>query len=697
MSATKKPDKHGAVGIVLCDCAGQLRKRLDFPRLKKELSKEAQIASVAVCSDLCADRQRVAAIKAATSGGVKRLVVAACAREKIKKPICDALATRKLNDGLSWIVNIREPCALAYKDKGRATAKAHDYILAGVRRVQLAQPVKTHSRPLGKNIAVIGAGVAGLQAATALAGLGYRVALLHSGRELGGVTGTMPELFGYVGAGPDDSFTKVKALVDDLVARVRQSKNVSVYSGTRVKAVQGEAGNFSVSAVTANGDNPGSATQASPKVPPRREGSAEARILKASAVVIAAGCDYLPASPTAGDKDSCIVDMGGLLQRVRHGPRPGKIAIVMDAAGEQGRAVSAQVFSLAERLTGRAGGRVKLFCRNIRVAAAGMEALYRRSRQAGLLVVKGDKAPAMTLNGKKALLRWKDEVADVELSEEFDLVAMADLSPRPGAGTLSGGIVAGLRPGPDGAAQYDNVRLLPVGTNRPGVFVAGAARGNSELRDALTDGLAAAAQAHALLWPGRMPVRDDAAQVDTAKCVLCLTCVRICPHGAISVDEEKKAADVSPVSCQRCGTCAAECPACAITLSGYTDEQLAAEAGDKPRVIVFACENSAFPAAEAAGAAGMGYGSSLQLIRVPCAGDVSPRSVLTALEKGAQKVIVMGCHPESCLYLSGSGRAAGRMERLQGMLEKAGVDKSRVSFVGMAPVEPVKFIESVKE
>lgn len=554
------------------------------------------------------------------------------------------------------------------KGKKLVASKAHERILTGARRVQSARPVKTRSIPLGKNITVIGAGVAGLQATAALADLGYRVALLHGGRELGGVTRAMPELFGYVGVGPDDSFTKVKALIDDIVAKVRQSKNVSVYSNMLVKTVRGETGNFSVIAATANGD----------------------KILKASAVVIAAGCDCAPASQAGMDKGGCIVTIAELLQRVRQGPLSGKVAIVMDMAGEQGRAVSAQVFSIAERIAGNT--QVKLFCRNARVAAVGMEALYRRARQAGLLVVKGDKAPVITLSGIKALLRWKDEVVDSELTEEFDLVALADLSPRPG--TLNGGFVAGLRPGPDGAAQYDNVRLLPVGTNRPGIFVAGSARGNSELRDTLTDGLAVAAQAHALLGTGRMLVRDDAAQVDAEKCVLCLTCVRICPHGAASINEEKNSASVSLVSCQRCGACVAECPACAITLPGYTDERFAAEVGNKPRVIIFACENSALPAAEAAGAKGLG---SVQLIRVPCAGDVSPRNVLSALEKGAQKVVVMGCHPESCLYLSGSCRASGRMERLQGMLEKAGVDKSRVSFVGIAPVEPVKFIEYVKE
>jgi len=584
------------------------------------------------------------------------------------------------------------------KNKKLPAAGKRARILSGVRRPQMAQPVKTRFVPLGKNIAVLGAGAAGLQAAATLADLGYRVALLHHGQEPGGVTAATPELFGYIGANPAESSAMVKTLVENLVAKVRQNKNVSVYSNVRVKSVQGEAGSFSVTAVTAAGDNPGSAkgpalSEASPKA-----SFAEARILKASAVVIASGCACAPDLKISGEKNACVVGLDDLLQRIRAGAKlPAKIALVMDAASEQGRAVFAQVLSIAELIAGRANVQVKLFCRHARVAATGMEALYRRARQAGLVVVKGDKPPVVTLNGATALLRWHDEVLNCELSEEFDLVVMADLLPGPGVGAMNSGIVAGLRPGPEGAAQYDNVRLLPVSTNRPGIFVAGSARSNSELRDALADGLAAAAQVHALLGPGRMPVRDDTAQVEAEKCVLCLTCVRICPHGAPSVDAEKKSASISAISCQRCGACAAECPACAITLPGYTDEQFAAEVGEQPHVVVFACENSALPAAEAAGAAGMEIKNSVQLIRVPCAGDVSPRTVLSALEKGARKVVVMGCHPESCLYLSGAGRASERMERMRGMLAKAGIDQSRVSFVGMAPVESIKFMEYVKE
>jgi len=256
-------------------------------------------------------------------------------------------------------------------------------------------------------------------------------------------------------------------------------------------------------------------------------------------------------------------------------------------------------------------------------------------------------------------------------------------------------VTSGLRSGPDGGLQYDNVWLLPTLTNRPGVFVAGGARGNSEFREALMDGLAAANEIHELLVDGKIEIRSDTAVVDTDKCVLCLTCLRICPHGAIEIDSEKDAAYVSPVSCQRCGICAAECPAKAITLPGFTDEQIAVDVGSKPRVTVFACENSALPAADAAVLNGYKYGSEVQLIRVPCAGKVDPSNVLSTLENGADKVLILGCHPESCKYLTGATRAEKRIKRLREMLEKAGLDKARVFFGGLASVEPAKFADYV--
>ena len=520
------------------------------------------------------------------------------------------------------------------------------------------------------NVVVAGGGVAGMQAASTLSKLGHRVVLVHSGQALGGMAARMPELYGYVGADPDEATAGVNATVEELVRGVGAGKNITVLSGATLTAVEGEIGGFAVTALTAAGEQE----------------------IRAGAVVLASGCGVAASSaPGEAAASGGVVGMAGLVDLMRAKQAPKRIAIVMDLASEQGRAVSAQALSAAERLAKQHSVQVKLFCMNIRVAATGLEGLYRRARRAGVVVVKLDTQAIVCPSDAKPGVTYVDPVAGVQLTEEFDLVVTAD---APAAGnSAERPVVVGLRAGQHGARQYDNIWLLTGYTNRPGVFVAGKARGNSEYRDALTDGLSVAWEVHQALGDGRIDVPRDTAAVDADKCVLCLTCVRVCPHGAIGINDSKKAASVSPLSCKRCGICAAECPAKAIKLPGFTDEQTDAAVGKKPRVTVFACENSAIPAADAVGR--KAYGAEVQLVRVPCAGKVEPRSVLAALEKGAERVLILACHPESCKYLHGATRASRRVTRMSAMLEKAGVDKSRVFFGGLASVEPGRFLEYV--
>jgi coenzyme F420-reducing hydrogenase delta subunit/NAD-dependent dihydropyrimidine dehydrogenase PreA subunit len=339
---------------------------------------------------------------------------------------------------------------------------------------------------------------------------------------------------------------------------------------------------------------------------------------------------------------------------------------------------------------------VRIYCGNARVAATGMEALYRRARAAGAVIVKFDRKPVVSSRAGAAVIRCADAAAGADYSEEFDTVVIVNRRDRSGYAKLIEKI-EGLRAGPEGELQYDNIWLLPGLTNRPGIFAAGAARGDTDFRAAVADGMAAANEIHALLAGNEIRRHADAAAVDPEKCVLCLTCLRVCPHGAITVDREKEAAFPSPVSCKRCGACAAECPAQAITLPGFEDKQVSLEIGARPGVVVFACENSAIPAAEAAAeAAGGAHGKNTKIIKVPCAGEVDPRLVLSALESGARRVVVLGCHPESCKFLSGSSRAERRMKRVADMLAKAGFDGSRVSFHGLASVQPGRFSELIK-
>lgn len=167
--------------------------------------------------------------------------------------------------------------------------------------------------------------------------------------------------------------------------------------------------------------------------------------------------------------------------------------------------------------------------------------------------------------------------------------------------------------------QEENVRLYPVKTAREGVWVVGGARGDRDFHESALDAMAAAeeikkwldhCEARAAFGRYFAGVSEDGngapkpgvsgdigksglrllrngwqsllwAQVEDNKCARCLTCVRLCPHGAIKVPEfgisERKAAEVDVMACRGCGICASACPGRAITLVGCSDEEVFAE------------------------------------------------------------------------------------------------------------------------
>jgi len=663
-----KINKRGKdIGVVLCDCGGTLRDRLNFDLLSEHLSQLPAVTTIKLCSNFCQQNECAGVIKSVSKEKAKRVVVGACDREVFDKALREAMAGVGLNQGLLWCVNIREHCGWVTSSPEAATDKAIDVLTAAVRRVEFAAQVVPKKVRVNQDVLVLGGDVAAMQTAIALSELGHRVTLVTKDESLGGSAAEAPELYAYLDCDYSQAEEFVRNQVDELIRQVKGDRRICVQTSSYLKSLEGEFGNFT--AVVGSKDS-------------------EQKIV-AGAIVLA--------TTSVSVKQTASRRTKSQLAQLLHSKKdiPKRIAIMIDILREQDRAVSAQVLSAAELLVNRFGVEVKLYCHNVRVAATGLESLYRRAREAGLVVVKFESPPIILDEGSKKILCVKEPITGYEVSEEFGLVITADALASDGNELLR--LVKDLRAGPEGELQVDNVWFLPVETNREGIFVVGSARGNNEYRDAQADGLAAANQIHESLKNKEIVVLDDAAVVDTDKCVLCLTCMRICPHGAVSIDIDNKAVSISAVACKRCGICAVQCPAGAIQLPRYTDEQIAVELGDKPYIAVFACENSAFPAATAAGIEGSKYNAGVRLIRVPCVGKVDPRQVLRALECGAEKVMILGCHLESCQYLSGSTRAAKRIERLNSALEKAGVDTKRVVFGQLASMESNKFLEFVKD
>ena len=114
-------------------------------------------------------------------------------------------------------------------------------------------------------------------------------------------------------------------------------------------------------------------------------------------------------------------------------------------------------------------------------------------------------------------------------------------------------------------------------TNRKGIYMVGCCRDEMDFPGAIQDGTVAAGEIYELFGQGALVYEEDTVKVQTEKCVFCLTCVRICPHGAAEIDLVQEAAFINPAACQACGMCAADCPAQAIVYKAYDNTGIMAQ------------------------------------------------------------------------------------------------------------------------
>jgi len=111
----------------------------------------------------------------------------------------------------------------------------------------------------------------------------------------------------------------------------------------------------------------------------------------------------------------------------------------------------------------------------------------------------------------------------------------------------------------------------------------------------------------------------------------------------------------------------------------------------KPNVVAFCCNWCSYAGADLAGSNRLNYPSEVKVIRIPCSCRVNPMFVLRAFEKGADGVIICGCHPGDCHYTTGNYYARRRMALLFSMLDYMGVEKERVRLEWVSAAEGAKF------
>lgn len=117
----------------------------------------------------------------------------------------------------------------------------------------------------------------------------------------------------------------------------------------------------------------------------------------------------------------------------------------------------------------------------------------------------------------------------------------------------------------------------------------------------------------------------------------------------------------------------------------------------EPLIVSFCCNWCSYTGADLAGVSRLQYPTNVRIIRVMCSGMVHPNLVIDALTKGADGVIICGCHPGDCHYEDGNMKAEKRAEAIVLMLEDFGLEEERFRLEWVSASEGPKFAQVMTE
>ncbi len=548
------------IGVFFCNCGKTLSERIDIKKLIDEVKSAEGVHCVEEFESLCSEQEREKLGSLLKKEGIERVIIAGCSPKVCEELFIETLRTADINPEFLLVSNLREQCSWVFPEKNTATRKAREDLRHKVGRAKNLETIEQVDIPTEQRVLVIGGGVAGLETALELSKLGFKVTLIEKSPALGGKALLLNK--SYLLEGNPRDFVQAKI---DLVTK---DSNIEVLTETELLKLKGSPGNFTA----------------------KIRQSGEKKELGFGAIVVATGFSTRFPRETYGiDLSEKVVSQLQLEEILASpeksdarlkGDKKAKVLFVTGMIGEDSKLSTASALKNALLLKEKYDCRTFIACREMKVAGEGLEELYRKARGEGVVFFKfNGKPPAFIADGSELKAVVSDYFLSTKEAESpvvkipCDLLVLEEnLVPAEDFEALRGAL--DIKLGPRGFFQQDNVYQVPVSSNKSGVFLVGSCRQAMDITEAMADAGSAVTQIVNLISPAKIKVNNNRWVIEKGKCTLCLTCVRFCPHGAITWT---RAAEASEGLCQACGVCASECPAVAIQVRNYTNDQILAE------------------------------------------------------------------------------------------------------------------------
>jgi heterodisulfide reductase subunit A2 len=183
------------IGVYVCDCGANIASTVDVPQVVEFAKGLPGVVVAKEYKFVCSDPGQDIIKKDIKEQKLNRIVIASCSPRLHELTFRRLLASVDLNPYLMEMANIREQDAWVTEDKGLATVKAKALVSAAVRKVSYHQPLEVKEVALNPNTLVVGAGIAGIQAALEIANSGHMVYLVEKEPSIGGHMAQLDKTF----------------------------------------------------------------------------------------------------------------------------------------------------------------------------------------------------------------------------------------------------------------------------------------------------------------------------------------------------------------------------------------------------------------------------------------------------------------------------------------------------------------------
>lgn len=705
------------IGVYLCGGCG-IGDALDVEKLSKVATREMKAALCRTHEALCTETGLELIRKDVEGEGLAGVVIAAC-------------SPRVLTDVFQFPesvvlerVNLREQVVWSLEPKNEDTQMmAEDYVRMGIVKVQKSEPLEPYRADIDKTILVVGGGVAGMTSALEVAKAGYQVVLVEKEGALGGWMAKQWKRFPV-----NPPYRDLEEVgLEELVGSVTAHQNIRVLCSTEILRIHGAPGMFDVSVRTPQGEETfraGAVVQATGWKPydPTKLGHL--------------GYGLSPNVITNVELEEMVAQKGKVA-RPSDGAPPASVVFIQCAGSRDKKhlpycsSVCCMV-SLKQALyikENKPSTAVYIIYKDMRTPGQ-YEEFYRRLQKEGVVFIKGEVGSVAHSGDGKVVVQVDDVLTGERILLEGEMVVLAtgmvpsmavegdmekvietilptDQAQAPQQTSVAErqqqGMVLHLdyRQGPELPKLWygmpdSHFICFPYETRRTGIYAAGCVRAPVDMLGAHEDGRGAALKAIQCV---EMTSRGEAVHPRAGdksypeffmqRCTQCKRCTEECPFGAINEDEKANPLP-NPTRCRRCSICMGSCPERIISFKDYSVDiigsmikaiEVPEEDEEKPRVVIFACENDAYPALDILGLKRLRWNPFVRVIPLRCLGSLNLIWIADALSKGIDGVLLLGCkHGEDyqCHMIKGSELAQYRLSKVSETLDRLALESDRV-------------------